>query len=81
MQQPKILIADDNKSFAFVLAEYLQDKGYEADVALDGEEASEKLLTEEYDLLILDILLPKKDGFELIEDLRASGNGIECQHG
>ena len=76
MQQPKILIADDNKSFAFVLAEYLQDKGYETDVALDGEEASEKLLTEEYDLLILDILLPKKDGFELIEDLRASGNGM-----
>lgn len=74
--RPQILIADDNKSFAFVLAEYLSDKGYDADVALDGIEALEKISANGADLLIIDIMLPKKDGFEVIEDLRASGNHL-----
>ena len=53
--RPHILIADDNKSFAFVLAEYLSDKGYDADVALDGIEALEKISANGADLLIIDI--------------------------
>lgn len=66
----KILVVEDEEKLRNSLAEGLRLKGYAIDVAGDGESADEKAFCERYDLIILDLNLPKLDGFSVLENFR-----------
>jgi DNA-binding response OmpR family regulator len=66
----KILVADDNRTMGAVIKHFLEDDGYEIIYAGDGEQAFEKACTEKPDLIILDIILPKMDGYQVARQLR-----------
>ena len=70
----KILLAEDEVDLNNVVTRYLKKNGYSVDSVLDGEEALDYLEYSEYDLVILDIMMPKVDGFEVIKKLRDKGN-------
>lgn len=66
----KILVVEDEKNIALVLAYNIKKEGYECEVAYDGEAGLDMALTGEYDLILLDIMLPKMTGFEVCERIR-----------
>lgn len=66
----KILIADDNKQISSILSEYAKKEGYEVVTALDGEEALRLFAQHSIDLILLDVMMPKKDGFEVCREIR-----------
>ena len=66
----KILVVDDEKSISDIIKFNLEKEGYEVVTAFDGEEALEKVLEEEPALIILDIMLPKVDGLEVVREVR-----------
>ena len=66
----RILIIEDEKKVARFLEQGLREEGYEAEVAYDGEEGLTKALSEAYDLIITDIMMPKKSGIEVIQGIR-----------
>lgn len=68
-----ILIIEDEKKLVDVLEQALKIERYSVDSAFDGAEGLEKALKNSYDLIILDIMLPKKDGFAVCKDLRSHG--------
>ena len=70
----KILLAEDEADLNNVVTRYLKKNGYSVDSVLDGEEALDYLKYSEYDLVILDIMMPKVDGFEVIKKLRDKRN-------
>lgn len=70
----RLLLAEDERELSRALAAVLQHEGYEVDTAYDGEMASEKIENNVYDIIVLDIMMPKKDGMEVLKGLRASGN-------
>ncbi|WP_041701413.1 response regulator transcription factor [Gottschalkia acidurici] len=65
-----ILIVEDEKPISDLIALSLSSSGYICDMAYDGMEASDKLLEKRYDLILLDIMLPEVDGYELIEFIK-----------
>ena len=67
----RILIVEDEKKVASFVKRGLEEEQYAVDVAYDGEEGLYMALNNPYDLLILDIMLPKKDGLEILKELRA----------
>lgn len=67
---PKILIVDDEKSIRVTLREILEYEKYEVDEAEDGEKGLRKILNNYYDVVILDIKMPKKDGLEVLEAMK-----------
>ena len=69
----KILIVEDKKDMVEGLVFNLEAQGYETHAAYDGEEALALAIKENPDLIILDIMLPKKDGFQVCRDLREKG--------
>lgn len=66
----KILIVEDEKNIAQVLAFNLMQAGYDYDIAQDGEEGLRKALKDNFDLILLDIMLPKMDGFTVCRGIR-----------
>ena len=66
----KILLVEDEEMLLESIREGLVHSGYVVDTALDGEEGSFMAFTNDYDLIILDINLPKKDGFEILREIR-----------
>ncbi len=70
----KILIVDDEKSIADILIFNLKRDGYETIEAYDGEEGYFKAMSENPDLILLDVMLPKMDGFEVCKRIRESSN-------
>lgn len=66
----KILVVEDEKNIAVVLAYNIKKEGYDCDVAYDGEAGLKMALSGEYDLILLDIMLPKMTGFEVCERVR-----------
>lgn len=70
----RILVVEDEKSIASFIRQGLSEAGYAVDVAADGCEGLEYALAAEYDVLVLDIMLPQMDGLELIGQLRKRGN-------
>jgi DNA-binding NtrC family response regulator len=73
MPGSKVLIADDEKHIAEGLRMILTEDGYRAEMAIDGEEAWEKLQADEYGLVLADLKMPKLDGLELFARMRESG--------
>ncbi len=71
---PKILIVDDNKQITSILEEYTIKEGYTPIIALDGADALEKFECEKPDILLLDVMMPKKDGFEVCREIRRTSN-------
>ncbi|WP_232696968.1 response regulator transcription factor [Brevibacillus daliensis] len=67
-----ILIADDEVALRFLLRETLVDEGYDVREASDGQEAIEKLTNHQFDIVILDYMMPEKTGIEVCEWLRKS---------
>lgn len=76
MQAARILIVDDEPSVRDMVADAITLAGHFAFTACDGFDATQKLKSEKYDLLISDINMPRIDGYELVERLRANGNLI-----
>ena len=70
----KILIVEDEETIADLEKDYLELSGFEVEVANDGDSGLEKALQEEYDLLILDLMLPGVDGFEICRKVRDEKN-------
>lgn len=69
-QKTKLLLAEDDENLGLLLKEYLVAKGYDATLYPDGEAAYKGFMREHYDICILDIMMPKKDGFTLAKDIR-----------
>ena len=69
-QKTKLLLAEDDENLGLLLKEYLIAKGYDATLYPDGEAAYKGFMREHYDICILDIMMPKKDGFTLARDIR-----------
>lgn len=67
----RILLVEDEKKVASFIRQGLEEEHYSVDVAHDGEKGLLMAESEQYDLLILDVMLPKKNGLELIKDFRA----------
>ena len=70
----KILIIEDDKEISEALKEGLEDEAYAVDTCLDGDEGYRTAMAEEYDLIILDVMLPSMNGFEVCQKLRAEKN-------
>ena len=66
----RILLVEDEKKLASLIKKVLEKEKYAVDVAYDGQESLEYALTYPYDVIILDVFLPKKDGFQVIQELR-----------
>jgi len=69
----KILIVEDEPGIAFGLETDLRTEGYEVSVICDGAEAVLRARSDPFDLILLDVMLPKKDGFEVCRELRRGG--------
>ncbi len=67
----RILVVEDEKKVASFIKKGLEEDYYSVDVAMDGKEGTRLALSEEYDLIILDIMLPFKDGISILKDIRA----------
>jgi DNA-binding response OmpR family regulator len=70
MEKVKILLCEDDENLGMLLREYLQAKGYNVTLAPDGEAGFQHFSNEKFDLCILDVMMPKKDGFTLAQDIR-----------
>lgn len=68
----KILLCEDDENLGMLLREYLQAKGYDTTLCPDGEAGYKAFTQEKFDLCVLDVMMPKKDGFSLARDIRAS---------
>ena len=77
-QKKKILVVEDDKALRTVLVDRLAIDGFEVSEASDGEEGLAKALSEHPDLIMLDIVMPKMDGIEVLEKLRADEWGKEA---
>ncbi len=69
----RILVAEDEEDLNLIISRKLKDEGYAVDSCFDGEEAIDCLDAAEYDGLVLDIMMPLADGFEVLSHLRKSG--------
>ena len=72
MENPKtrILLAEDDENLGLLLKEYLQAKGFETDLYKDGEKAFKGFKNHHYDICLLDVMMPVKDGLSLAKDIR-----------
>ena len=69
----KILVVEDDRKVAGFIEQGLKEEGYVVDVASDGEEAGTLAHVYEYDVVLLDVVLPKKNGFQVALELRREG--------
>ncbi len=76
MKKPRILLAEDDHNLGSLLKEYLDLKGYDADLYPDGEKAYSGFIKEHYDLCLLDVMMPVKDGFTLASEIRLINKDI-----
>jgi two-component system, OmpR family, copper resistance phosphate regulon response regulator CusR len=72
----RILLVEDEQSAARMLAKGLREQTYAVDVAADGEAALWQAGINDYDLIILDVMMPLKDGFEVCRELRDAGSAV-----
>jgi DNA-binding response OmpR family regulator len=76
MQKIKILLAEDDENLGMLLREYLNVKSYDADWFVNGEKAYKSFIREHYDLCILDVMMPVKDGYTLAREIRMTNTDI-----
>lgn len=69
----RLLVIEDDENIARFLQKGLREEGFAVDVARDGEEGAHLAREVDYDLITLDVQLPKRDGFEVLRDLRSRG--------
>jgi two-component system, OmpR family, alkaline phosphatase synthesis response regulator PhoP len=69
----RILLVEDEEDLRMTLSDRLKAEGYSADTAADGEEGLRKAVQNSHDLIILDVMLPKKNGFDVCRDIRNAG--------
>ncbi len=67
----RILLADDDVELCEMLMQYLEPEGFALDVAHEGDTALEKALSNAYDLIVLDVMMPRLNGFDVLRELRA----------
>ena len=70
----KILIVEDDENLALAIAQILNEQKYQTEIAYNGEDGLDYALHDNYDLILLDIMLPKLDGFSLVKKLRQNKN-------
>lgn len=73
-EKTRILLCEDDESLGMLLREYLQAKGYDAELCTDGEEGYRAFLKSPYDICVLDVMMPKKDGFSLARDIKQTNS-------
>jgi DNA-binding response OmpR family regulator len=73
MAMARILVVEDEPGIALALEDDLKLEGYEVELARDGETAARRAQEQPFDLIILDVMLPHKDGFEVCRELRRAG--------
>ena len=71
----RVLVVEDERKVARFIERGLKEEHFAVDVAFDGEEGVFQALSNNYDLIVLDVLLPKKDGFQVLQELR----GARCK--
>ncbi len=69
----RILVVEDEKKINDIIVKTLKQEKYGVDSCFDGEEALDYIFSVEYDIILLDIMLPKKNGFEVMESMRKKG--------
>lgn len=74
--KPRILLVEDDTSLGFVISDQLEVAGYSVTLASDGQEGFQRFNEGNFQLCILDIMMPKKDGFSLAEDIRKIDKNI-----
>ena len=67
----RILVVDDEPDFASIVQANLRKEGFEVEVAYDGVEAMEKIKKAPYDAIVLDVMMPEKDGYEVCSELKS----------
>lgn len=72
----KILLCEDDENLGMLLREYLQAKGYDTTLCPDGEEGLKEFAKEKFDIAVLDVMMPKIDGFTLAKEIRKSNSEI-----
>ncbi len=72
---PPILVVDDNEDNAHIIRDYLESKGYPISVAYNGDEAMVLFETEKPSLVLLDVMMPGRDGWQVCRDMKASSAG------
>lgn len=72
----RILLCEDDENLGMLLREYLQAKGFNADLFADGESGYKAFLKGKYDLCVLDVMMPKKDGFALAQEIRTVNSEV-----
>lgn len=72
----KLLLVEDDPALGFVIQDNLSHKNYEVTLCVNGEAGQEKFFTEKFDLCILDVMLPKKDGFSLAQAIRNKNSEV-----
>src|SRR6059058_5356892 len=70
----RLLVAEDHPTLARSIANGLRDEGYAVDLTFDGEEALHMATVNPYDGIVLDIMLPQRDGFSILSTLRRKGS-------
>ena len=70
----RILVVEDDNGIAFALQLDLKSEGYDVEIETDGESALQRARKEAFDLILLDVMLPRKDGFEVCRELRRGGS-------
>lgn len=69
-EKMKILLCEDDESLGMLLREYLQAKNFEATLCLDGEQGFKAFTRDQFDMCVLDVMMPRKDGFQLATEIR-----------
>lgn len=72
----KLFLCEDDENLGMLLREYLQAKGFDTDLYPDGEAGYKGFVKEKYDLCVLDVMMPKKDGITLVKEIRAINSEI-----
>ena len=72
----RILLCEDDENLGTLTREYLEDKGYKAELFADGEAGYKAFLKGKYDICLLDVMMPKKDGYQLAQEIRAVNNDV-----
>lgn len=72
----RILVVEDEKSISDFIVQGLREAGYSADAAYDGQDGLNRALSDPYDLMLLDLMLPKLNGLSLVQELRQKGSHV-----